>query len=272
MFSPVMKVLKNSFFVSVTPLFFIVLALSTVTAQPAPSLVGVWQSSISLGEGLPVAIGVLRVLPGGHYREEMRVEGQLGAFWEGTYTLAPDGTLTQTALTKSPQVCVQSNCQTNEGEAVTVARATFPNPNTLVLSLPDGSVVLEYQRVTDAAPAPAPATLLDNPLGGQQGVSNNFWFGSYSNGDLTLDITEFGKYFIEQAGIRYPLTIPEQYPLDIPGMAPPERLEGSFSSNGADYPVVLERYQGSLVMLTSGQSRFVLERVVPVTAPSIPLD
>jgi hypothetical protein len=254
-------------------IFSLIFLVLTVNAQAVPpQLAGIWQTSISLGEGLPVAAGLFKVQSNGSYREEMIVEGQLGAFWEGTYSLSPDGTLTQNVVSKSPQVCVQGNCVANEGEPVTVSSLSFQSPDSLKLSLLDGSLVLEYQRVSESLPNPTPAIpatpepiVTPNPITPTPTNPNlpvapvNPWFGTYSNGDLTLVIAGPGKDFIERAGTRYPLQLQGTL----------ERLEGSFSNNGTNYPVVLER-NGQRISLTSGELRFELEPVIE--QPSNPLN
>jgi len=79
-----------------------VFILALAQMPPTSPLVGTWQTSIELGQGLPPATGIFQAQPDGRYREELYVQNQLAAFWEGTYTLASDGTLTQTETGKSP--------------------------------------------------------------------------------------------------------------------------------------------------------------------------
>jgi hypothetical protein len=242
---------------------------SQETSNP---VVGMWQTDIP-NEGGPPLVGVVVFSPDGSYREELMIQGELGGFWEGRYTLAPDGTLTQSEVNKSPQLCFQGECQPNDGPPVTVSKLGAVSPNSFTLTYSDGpqGYAATFQRVPQSASA-AP-TLQDQPL--QPIASNvpasnvpasnvpasnvpasnvpvpnvaaNPWAGVYSDGTITLNLRGPGEDYFERQG--------KQYPLQLRGSA--ERLEGTFSSDGNTFPVVLERRDGS-VILTSGELSFTL--------------
>ena len=129
--------------------------LCTVFAQMPSPIVGTWQTSIELGQGLAPATGIFQALPDGRYREEMYIQGQLAAFWEGQYSLAPDGTLTQQESNKSPQICTQSQCMANDGPSMTVSRVSAQGPDTFVVTLQDPSsgqmFSITWQRLNNVA-------------------------------------------------------------------------------------------------------------------------
>ncbi len=139
------------------------LGLCTVFAQVASPIVGTWQTSIELGQGLAPATGIFQALPDGRYREEMYIQGQLAAFWEGQYSLAPDGTLTQQESNKSPQICMQSQCMANDGPSMTVSRVSVQGPDTFVVTLQDPSsgqmFNITWQRLNNQTATPSATTL-----------------------------------------------------------------------------------------------------------------
>ncbi len=136
--------------------------LCTVFAQMPSPIVGTWQTSIELGQGLAPATGIFQALPDGRYREEMYIQGQLSAFWEGQYSLAPDGTLTQQESNKSPQICTQSQCMANDGPSTTVSRVSVQGPDTFVVTLQDPSsgqmFSITWQRLNNQAATPSATT------------------------------------------------------------------------------------------------------------------
>ncbi len=155
-----------------------VLALAPALAQVAPpggtgpqagmNLVGVWQTSVQLGQGMPPATGLFRAQPDGSYREEMYVGGLLAAYWEGRFTLAPDGTLTQNETGKSPQICLPTGCVPNEGPTTSVSRVSFGGPNAFTVNTQDPATgqtfSLYWQRAEGAAPTPTPQPVPTPPL------------------------------------------------------------------------------------------------------------
>ena len=138
------------------------LSLSGVFAQTNP-LVGTWQTAIQLGQGLPPATGVFTAQPNGQYREEMIVQGQLAAYWEGQYSLSQDGTLIQQEISKSPQICLQGQCVANEGPATIVSRVSLQGPDTFTATVQDPASgqthTINWQRVSAQ-----PSTNQPNPL------------------------------------------------------------------------------------------------------------
>ncbi len=238
-------------------------ALTPLTLQSTPGnpVVGVWQVSFPNDGGPPVE-GVVGFNPDGTYREEMTSQGQQVAFWEGRYTLAPDGTLTQTETNKSPQFCFQGQCEPNDGPSVTTSRLSAQGPNSITLTYAEGSetYTLTFQRVGAAAqpqpgpqpapqvcsgPVPAPGYTQPGPAPAE--IGTNPWAGDYSDGDVTLHLAGPGADYFERGGQRYPLQL----------TGTNERL-GTFSSDGNSFPVVLERF-GSSVVLSSGNARFTLQ-------------
>ncbi len=135
------------------------LGLCTVFAQMPSPIMGTWQTSIELGQGLAPATGIFQALPDGRYREEMYIQGQLAAFWEGQYSLAPDGTLTQQESNKSPQICMQSQCMANDGPSMTVSRVSVQGPDTFVVTLQDPSsgqiFSITWQRLNNQPATPS---------------------------------------------------------------------------------------------------------------------
>lgn len=239
-------------------------AMSTALAQQATPpggiadnpMVGVWQTSIPT-DGGPAIDGIFRFNPDGTYREEMISQGQLLAFWEGRYDLAPDGTLTQHETNKSPQICFRNQCGSNDGPPVTVSRVSAQSSSSITLTYTDesGSYPITLQRV-NAGSGPTfmqptqPGGPSPNPLGAESEPTP--WMGSYSDGDLTLHLGSPEGDFLERGDVRYPL--------ELSGTS--ERLEGSFNSGDMTFPVVLERAEGGVV-LTSGDLRFTLSPVTP---------
>ena len=132
-----------------------VLTLTLAQTPLASPLVGTWQTSIELGQGVP-ASGIFRAQPDGTYREELYAQNQLVGFWEGTYTLAPDGTLTQTETGKSPQLCLQGQCMANEGPATSLSRVSVQGPDTFTVTGQDPAsgqtFTLTWQRAGGANP------------------------------------------------------------------------------------------------------------------------
>jgi hypothetical protein len=254
-----------------------VLLLSTVFAQNTPvasqeagnPLVGTWQTNIP-NEGGPPLVGVVVFSPDGSYREELMIQGELGGFWEGRYTLAPDSTLTQNEVNKSSQLCFQGDCQPNEGPPVTVSKLGAVSPNSFTLTYTDGpqGYAATFQRmpqsssVTPTPDQPLPPITSNVPA---SNIPANPWAGVYSDGTITLHLSGPGQDYFERQG--------KQYPLQLRGSA--ERLEGTFSSDGNTFPVVLERKDGS-VILTSGDLSFTLSSSAPAnpleSTPSAPVN
>ena len=114
------------------------------------SLVGTWQTTFSTMQGMPPATGVFKVQTSGQYREELYVQGQLAGFWEGTYTLSPDGTFVQQITNKSPQVCVGGRCNPNPASGTISSRLTLQGTNSFSISSQDAQTgqtsTLTWQR------------------------------------------------------------------------------------------------------------------------------
>lgn len=236
-------------------------------AQPQASpLLGVWQTTVPLGQGMPDAIGIFTVNPDASYREEMKVEGQVAAFWEGSYTLSPDGTLVQTETTKSPQICIQNQCMTNDGPPSTTSKVSFQSPNAFIVSVQDPATgqtqTLNWQRVSGSAteppnlplapvnvqPIPLPTVPVapnpNNPVAGQTQIT---WAGAYSDGQLSLLLQQ------GPAGIVGVLELGgTQYPLQVQGDA--ASLQGSFQSANDSFPVTLNRMNDLIIVTTGGKS------------------
>lgn len=271
-------------------LWLLAFGLSAALAQGTPTppatpqaaagnpIVGIWQTNFSTDAGPPV-LGVVTFNPDGSYREEMMSQGEMLAFWEGGYTLAPDGTLTQHETNKSPQLCFQGRCEPNDGPPVTTSRLTSRTPNSITLSYTDetGTYPVTFQRAGAAPqaglptapqpcsdPVPAPGCLPSTPGASAPGTGAGApanpvpsggpspWTGTYSDGDVTLHLVGPGADYLERGGQRYPLHLTSSG----------ARLEGSFTSGGASYPVVLERTDGG-ILLNSGDLRFTLGPVAP---------
>jgi hypothetical protein len=140
------------------------LGFCTVFAQMSSSnpIVGTWQTTVELGQGLAPATGIFQAQADGRYREEMYIQGQLAAFWEGQYSLSPDGTLTQQESNKSPQICMQGQCMANDGPTTTLSRVSVQGPDTFVVSLQDPSsgqmfsITWQRQNTQPVIPAPNP--------------------------------------------------------------------------------------------------------------------
>ncbi|MBX3141402.1 MAG: hypothetical protein KF875_11665 [Trueperaceae bacterium] len=96
----------------------------------APSIVGTWQGVIDQ-QGLQI-IAVTTFNADGTYRDEAYLDGQLMLFYTGTYSFAPDGSLTKQVTGASPQVCARGNCQPNQYEPTEFGRIDFLGPNTAV--------------------------------------------------------------------------------------------------------------------------------------------
>ncbi len=265
-------------------LFSFALAQGLPVSQAGASpILGVWQVSFEMDDGSPTVIGSLTVNPNGTYREEMTQGGQMIAFWEGTYTLSPDGTFIQTESNVSPQFCMQGQCEPNDPPSVTKGRINLPNPDTLIVSYQDASTGqqerLTWQRANAAMPSPqlpntqlpspqtnlpqppllqTPATPLTNQACTPQ---TGCWLGIFSNGDISLSLGNPGSDYLERDGTRFPLT------LQVNGAG----LQGSFSSNGSSFPVSLAP-NGTGIILSSGDLRFELSPLTQnQTQPSNPL-
>lgn len=216
--------------------------------QTAGSIAGVWQTTIPLGPGIPSATGVLMARPDGTYREELLVDRQITAFWEGTYTLTPDGVFTQNETAKSPQICAMGECFPNDGPPTTVSHVSMQGPNAMVVSVQDPAsgqtVTLAWQRVDaqGAVPGQAQAQVPTPP---PAAAGANPWIGSFTDGDLTLHVGGAQGDVLERRGVSYPLTL-----RDAGG-----RLEGTFSAAGTSYPVVIERV-GQNLMVSTGGARY----------------
>jgi hypothetical protein len=270
-------------------LFIILLSFALAQGLPSPQagtnpILGVWQVSFEMDDGSPTVMGSLTVNPNGTYREEMTQGGQMIAFWEGSYTLSPDGTFIQTETNVSPQFCMQGQCEPNDPPAVTKGRINLPNPNTLIVSYQDPSTGQQesftWQRANAALPTPqvpnpnvqnpqSPNPLPQSPLPQAPNSQANApctpqagcWSGLFSNGDISLSLGNPGSDYLERGGTRFPLTL----------QASSTGLQGSFSSNGSNFPVNLEP-NGAGILLTSGDLRFELLPAMQGQAqPSNPL-
>lgn len=277
-------------------LFVLMLCLGTAlaqgTIQPTMSqvttaaLIGKWQTSVPIGDGMPPAEGTLTINPDGSYREEMLFQGQLAGFWEGSYSLTPDGIFSQTELSKSPQICVQGQCFSNDGPNMTVSTIVKLDANHFTVRIQDpesGEVfTLEWQRVLGAAivnPQPGPQLPLPACKPGMtpapQGncvaaapvtpENNGFtWAGNYSDGAITLQLGGLEGDYLEREGVRYPLSL----------QANNAMLEGTFSSGNDSFPLSLERLD-NIIVLRTGNARYELTSTQannPFDPPVNPLD
>ena len=120
-------------------------------AAPVSPIVGMWQTSFSLGQGVPPGVGMVLYNNNGQYREEIYIEGQFVAYWEGWYSLAADGTLTHQETSKSQQLCVKGNCQALGAPETFAKLAQFQGPNSWTERAANGHV-LTYQRVNSQQP------------------------------------------------------------------------------------------------------------------------
>ncbi|MCA9839720.1 MAG: hypothetical protein KC422_22625 [Trueperaceae bacterium] len=241
-------------------LFSLVFAQGLPNNSSANPIVGVWQISIPLNDGGPPVQGTLTVNPNGTYREELLQSGQVAAFWEGTYTFSPDGSFVQTETNVSPQICMQGQCQPNDPPTVTRGRVSFPNPNTMIVAYQTAESgqqeSLTWQRANGQATIPQANPQIPSAQPGtntanfpQQACTPQAgcWSGQFSDGDISLSLGNPGSDYLERGDTRFPLTLQSN------GQA----LEGSFSSNGSDFPVRLEP-NGAGIILISGELRFEL--------------
>lgn len=155
-----------------TALASLFLATGFAQMNSANPLVGTWQTSIELGQGLPPATGIFRAQADGQYREELYIQGQLAAYWQGQYTLAPDGTLTQQETSKSPQICMQGQCMANDGPSTTTSRVSLQAADVFTVTVQDPSsgqvFTVNWQRMGQPGPAPVgptPAGPTPTPVG-----------------------------------------------------------------------------------------------------------
>ncbi len=168
-------------------LFGFILSVSFAQMQGVSPIVGTWQTSIELGQGIAPATGIFQVQADGRYREEMYIQGQLAAFWEGQYSLAPDGTLTQQESNKSPQICMQGQCMANDGPSMTISRVSVQGPNAFMVSIQDPSngqmFNITWQRMN------AQSTNQSTPSGSQPmtqaNTSQNPLIGSWQYNERT---------------------------------------------------------------------------------------
>lgn len=105
------------------------------TPTQANPLVGTWQ-----GDWQPAPNVTIRLVdvfrPDGTYREEGYIAGKMIAFFEGTYTLSPDGTLQQTETNVSPQICINGECRPNDPPTSSTMQVAFQGPNTISVTKP----------------------------------------------------------------------------------------------------------------------------------------
>lgn len=262
-------------------------------------IVGVWQTTIALGQGLPEATGILYAFPNNMYREEMYINKELGAFWEGKYTLTPDGTFTQFEGNKSPQICIaKSQCMTNESESQIVSRISLKNPNEMTINIQDSTsgqmIALNYSRMqnpntggnspTTGGPTTSNMPTLPNPnmpggtvpnnpsttgnlptntSTGAQVAANTFssWIGSYTDGELTVHLGSPQGNYMQKGDATFQLAV----------QGDAQRLEGAFRTQSGDtFPIVLERQNG-LVIVTSDTLNFSLNPMTP-PQPAAPVN
>ncbi len=233
---------------------------SAPPSQVTGAILGAWQTAVPLGQGMPPATGIFIARPDNTYREELHVQGQLAAFWEGTYTLTPDGVLTQDETSKSPQICAMGECYPNDGSARTVSRVRVQGPNAILVSSQDPAsgqtVTLAWQRKASQAPPPGQASARPPsaappaaPVPGRAVAGTPApaaaavpWGGTYTDGDLTLRLGGEQGNRLERAGESYPLNL----------RANGGRLQGTFLAGGNSFPVVIERAGEDLVVTTGG--------------------
>ena len=189
---PVGLFLVGFVFTLFTPFAFTPFAFAQTNSNP---LVGTWRTSLELGQGWPAATGVFQAQPDGRYREEMYVQNQLAAFWEGTYTLSPDGTFTQTETNKSPQLCLQGQCVPNDGPGVNVSQVNVQSPDVFTVTAQDPAsgqaLTLTWQRVSGTDPANPTAQLPQTPQAlspqpGQSPIVGSWQFAEQTSAGHTI--------------------------------------------------------------------------------------
>ena len=188
------------------------LLLGTGFAQinNANPLVGTWQTSIELGQGLPPATGMFQANANGQYREEMYIQGQLAAYWEGQYNLTPDGTLTQQETSKSPQICMGTQCMANEGPSTTTSRITLQGADAFTAMVQDPSsgqtFNINWQRAGNGTTPNQPATNQPVPnqpnATGQTPIVGTWQYAEAAQGGgqiiITLSYTPDGRFMVQR--------------------------------------------------------------------------
>ena len=226
---------------------------------PQNSLLGTWQTSIPYD---PPVVGVVTFRHDGSFRSEMVIEGQTAGFWEGSYTLDLDGTLTQNETSWSPQLCFRDRCEPNEGASGIVSLLVAQSPDSFTLRYAENSA-FTFERVAprsepvdpqcdDVAFAPDCEPAEPDNILTRLGIGASHWTGGYSDGDtVTL------SFFVP--GVSSLFFYDQREELSLQGTN--ERLTGI--SLTSTYPVLIER-AGGYVILSYGDERYVL---TPVATP-----
>ena len=235
---------------------FLGFTLALAQGQPMmnqSSIVGVWQTTVNLGQGVPPLTGIFTAKLDGSYREEYKALGKPAAFYEGRYTLTADGTFTQTALNKSPQICVSGRCMPNDTPPSITGKLIFQGPNSFVVTTIDpktGKADSEtWQRIPGAAiPGRVNNPNPQNPGGPLGPVNQSSWTGAYTDGQLKLVLQDAGGMvngLIELGGNRYQL--------QAQGNA--NSLQGSFrTQQGQQFPLTVARANGGVSLTTGGKT------------------
>lgn len=169
-------------------------------------IVGIWQTSIQLGQGMPNATGIFQAQPNGQYREELYMQGQLAAYWEGQYSLAPDGTLSQQETSKSPQICMQGQCFANEGPSSSVSRVSVQGTDSFTVTGQDpasGQVyTLNWQRSGGQSNVPSnQPTSQATPAGSQTPIVGTWQYVEPAPAGkitITLSYTADGRFMVQR--------------------------------------------------------------------------
>ncbi len=233
-------------------------------AGSASSIVGLWQASVSPQPGSPPILVRDIFTPDGKWREEIITDGQVTGFWEGNYTLTPDGKLTTNETNVSPQVCIAGQCKANNPPTTTVSRVKFQGTNSFLQEVVDpstGQVVFSvtHERMNDksqggqpsgpANPVSGCSNPLDPKCSSQNTANNNTsWSGAYTDGQLKLVLQEQANVvngLLELAG--------NQYQLQAQGDA--NNLQGIFKTpDGQQFELSISRANGGVVLSTGGKS------------------
>ncbi len=115
----------------------------------ASSFIGMWESEQKLNDTLTVSL-VSSFGADGSWRQDFSHQGIPAAFYEGSFTVSPQGVVQLQVNNRSAQLCLQGSClPTSDKDIIRTFHVTFPVPDTLEMVGVDSKgaeVRLTYHR------------------------------------------------------------------------------------------------------------------------------
>jgi len=228
-----------------------------VSQHGGTQLVGLWQASVSFQPGMTPILVRDSFTAEGKWREEVFTDNVVSGWWEGTYSLAADATLTTNETAVSPQVCMAGTCKANNPPTVTVSKVRFEGADTFIQDIvnpANGQVVFTIKHTRVQSPATTGTTPQipkvnndrQNPLAAGQNPQS--WNGAYTDGRLKLVLQEQNNMVIGLIELAA-----NQYQLQAQGDA--NKLQGVFKTeDGQQFELRISRVNGGLVLSTGGKN------------------